>query len=281
VGELEQRAAAEQRKIAIMDNIQDHYALVTDALKAGDWRTLGYDSPAAWYRHVASSEHVAPEIRGALVRALRDEGFSLRSIGSELRISKNTAARELGQVSHDGTPARVTGQDGKSYPAGWKQPRELEQVSHAETPDQKRKEIYAALQQAAERLLARREHDAIVDAMLARPGMVEGGWPPQAGVVDDPALDDPADAEQIRREAEEHAAWALRSAEVNRVLDAAVLLHPDAAPVVITVTVYPARPTADDTADTGRASAEDVSRAIAVLQRRFLSLLDDAPRLAR
>jgi predicted transcriptional regulator len=109
------QAAARQRITQIQDNIQDHHVLVLEALQARDWETLNYSSPVAWYRDIASPEQVSPQIRASIVLALRDEGYSLRSIGSELHVSKNTVARDL--VSHDGTADRITGADGKDYPA--------------------------------------------------------------------------------------------------------------------------------------------------------------------
>jgi hypothetical protein len=250
------RTDAQRLDEKLRNAVQDLYELLIEAVSKEIWRPLGFADLGAWYSDVTVGKSVSPQTRAHLAGLLRSRGYSLRAIGGVLQVNKDTVAHDLRQGSHDGTPDRVTGLDGRSRPAGWKQ------LSSGQTVDQKREEMYAALQEAAERSHARREAEEreAAERLLARREAEE---------------QEPVDAEQIRREAEEHAAWALRSAEVNRVLDAAVLLHPDAAPVVITVTVYPARPTADDTADTGRASTEDISRAIAVLQRRYLSLHDD------
>lgn len=146
-------AAATTRAIQIKDNVQDHHMLVLEALQARDWETLEYSSPVAWYRDVANPEHVPPQIRGAIALAFRDEGYSLRAIGSELHVSKNTVARDL--VSHDGTADRITGADGKDYPAQRRAP-EL-----AERPKDR-----------AERL--EREAWFQSQAALGRPGFVTG-----------------------------------------------------------------------------------------------------------
>ena len=111
------RAAAERRAEQIRGNVADHVQLIAEGLEAKDWRTLGYDSPAGWYAAITDYHEVPVEIRRRLIAALRAEGYSLRGIGVELALSKDTVRRELGQVSQDETPGRVTGSDGKSYPA--------------------------------------------------------------------------------------------------------------------------------------------------------------------
>jgi transposase len=108
---------ANRRATAIRSNTRDRVELITMGLEHGDWRTLGYESPHKWYAALTDMMLAAPEIRRRLVAALRAEGYSLRGIASQLVVDKNTVARDLAEVSHDGTPERVTGTDGKTYPA--------------------------------------------------------------------------------------------------------------------------------------------------------------------
>jgi site-specific DNA-methyltransferase (adenine-specific) len=56
------------------------------------------------------------EQQKALMHKLRRRGLSLRTIAGELRLGKSTIAREVSRVP-DGTPEKVTGLDGRNYPA--------------------------------------------------------------------------------------------------------------------------------------------------------------------
>lgn len=78
--------------------------------------------------------HLTREQRRELVATLRGEGWSLRRIGEKLNVSPPTVLRDAGVTSE--TPAVITGQDGKQYPA------------HRPPP------IIAPTRQAAETLLA-------------------------------------------------------------------------------------------------------------------------------
>jgi transposase-like protein len=115
--------AADGRARKIRANTRERIQLITWGLEAGDWRTLGYDSPAAWYAELTDyNKLIPPDVRRRLVAALRNQGYSLRGIASELDVSKDTVARDLAgvsrdEVSHGETPDRVTGTDGKTYPA--------------------------------------------------------------------------------------------------------------------------------------------------------------------
>lgn len=111
------RQVAEQRAERIRANTKVRFRLVAEGLEAGDWRVLGFASPAAWYAALTDFTVASPEVRKRLVEALRAEGYSLRGIATELDVSKSTVERDLTQVSHDGTPDRVNGADGKTYPA--------------------------------------------------------------------------------------------------------------------------------------------------------------------
>jgi hypothetical protein len=121
----ERERKARSRATKIRTNTRERVRLITEGLEDGDWRELGYDSPAAWYAELTDYMLAPAEIRRRLAAALRAEGWSLRGIATELDVSKTTVERDL-EVSHSGTPEKVTGADGKSYPAV--QP----QVSHAQ-----------------------------------------------------------------------------------------------------------------------------------------------------
>ena len=122
------KAAANYRARLIRRNTRERIALITDGLESGDWRVLGYDTPAAWYAALTDYMLAPPDVRRRLAAAMRSEGYSLRRIATELDVSKDTAARDLGRVSDPETPGRVTGADGKSYPRS--QPGHRENRDH-------------------------------------------------------------------------------------------------------------------------------------------------------
>lgn len=109
--------AADRRRKQIRANTRDRIELITTELEAGDWRTLGHVSPVHWYAELTDFILAPASVRRRLAEALRAEGYSLRSIATELDVSSSTVARDLGQVSRDETPERITGADGKTYPA--------------------------------------------------------------------------------------------------------------------------------------------------------------------
>jgi hypothetical protein len=110
---------ADNRRRKIRANTRDRIEVITVGLERGDWRTLGYESPAAWYAELTDFMLAPADIRRRLAAALQGEGYSLRRIATELDVSKSTVERDLAdaEVSRDETPGRVTGSDGKSYPA--------------------------------------------------------------------------------------------------------------------------------------------------------------------
>jgi ParB-like chromosome segregation protein Spo0J len=63
--------------------------------------------------------HLTPELRRELVAELRADGKSVRGIAEALGVGKSTVERDLRTHQEtpvpNGTPATVTGQDGKSY----------------------------------------------------------------------------------------------------------------------------------------------------------------------
>jgi hypothetical protein len=111
---------ARRRADAIRETVSGHIELVALAVEERDWELLGYPDLKSWYSYVASEANVKATIRKRLTEALRAEGWSFRRIAGELEVSKTTVARE---VSRNGTPpaedqpGRVTGSDGKTYPA--------------------------------------------------------------------------------------------------------------------------------------------------------------------
>jgi transposase-like protein len=115
---------ARSRATKIRTGTRNIVELVTEGLEHGDWRVLGYDSPAAWYAELTDFMLAPPDVRKRLAAALHNEGYSLRRIATELDVSKDTVARDLddAQVSHHETPETVTGSDGKVYPASKPQP---------------------------------------------------------------------------------------------------------------------------------------------------------------
>lgn len=133
---LTPRQLAERRAERIRANTKVRFRLVTEALEAGDWRVLGYPSPAAWYAALTDYSVAAPEIRKRLAEALRAEGYSLRGIATELDVSKSTVERDLTGVSHGGTPDRVDGADGKTYPASKPKTSKPETYPATSTPAQ-------------------------------------------------------------------------------------------------------------------------------------------------
>jgi transposase len=118
---------AKHRADLIRGNVADHVQLVTEGLEAGDWRTLGFDTPASWYAAITDYHEIPVEIRRRLITALRAEGYSLRRIGVELAVSKETVARALSRNETTELPERIIGASGKSYPAS--RPRVVEQVT--------------------------------------------------------------------------------------------------------------------------------------------------------
>lgn len=77
--------------------------------------------------------HLTREQRRELVVRLRQQGWSLRRIAERLGVSKSQAERDASGVPF-GTPATVTGADGKQYPATKPAPVELPERHEAEAP---------------------------------------------------------------------------------------------------------------------------------------------------
>jgi hypothetical protein len=98
--------------------------------------TLGFPGWTAYVADALGGElQLSGEARQAMVQLMAGEGMSVRAIASATGASKSTVARDIGEVSHNGTPepeldvshdgtpddnrasepATVTGLDGKTY----------------------------------------------------------------------------------------------------------------------------------------------------------------------
>jgi transposase len=130
--------AASLRVKVIREHRDNALDLVATAIEQRDWEALDLAGPADWLALVFDEQAIARKVRRRLVAALRAEGYSLRSAALELGISKSTAARDLADVSHDGTaeqPERITGADGKSYAATRPEPEERVLTLQREEPE--------------------------------------------------------------------------------------------------------------------------------------------------
>jgi len=89
---------------------------IADAYACRDWLALDYGS---WYEYVKGEfgqelRQLSRTERSAAVQDLRTQGMSTRQIASATGAARNTVAAELAQTE---PPDRITGTDGKSYPA--------------------------------------------------------------------------------------------------------------------------------------------------------------------
>lgn len=98
---------------------------IADAFACRDWIALGYES---WYVYVEGEfgEQLARLDRGErreAVADLREQGMSTRQIASATGIAQTQVVRDLKQVNTNGSPATVTGSDGKQHPASRPTPK--------------------------------------------------------------------------------------------------------------------------------------------------------------
>lgn len=90
--------------------------LVITAYERGVWEPLGYASWDSYCRAEFGTARLRlpAEERAETVHSLREAGLSTRAIAAATGLGHGTVGRETAGVP-DGTPARVTGTDGKTY----------------------------------------------------------------------------------------------------------------------------------------------------------------------
>lgn len=109
---------------------------IADAYAHRDWATLGYDS---WFGYVEGEfgtelKALTRTERPEAVADLRRQGMSTRQIGTALGVAQTQVQRDLAQVNTNGSPDKVTGADGKTYPATKPQPAPAPEPTPAPTP---------------------------------------------------------------------------------------------------------------------------------------------------
>lgn len=95
---------------------------IADAYARRHWIALGY---AGWFEYVeaefgAELQKLSRDERPEAAHDLRSQGMSTRQIGHALGVSHTQANRDLAhadQVERNVPPEKVTGSDGKTYPA--------------------------------------------------------------------------------------------------------------------------------------------------------------------
>lgn len=137
---------------------------IADAYAQQDWRALGHPS---WHAYVTLEfgELLAalPTVeRREAVADLRSQGMSTRQIAGATGVDAKTVRNDLSQVGTssppEAEPAKVTGADGKSYPAARPTP------APKPTADPLPPEVAAQIQQRIEE----REAEAQKDAEIAK-----------------------------------------------------------------------------------------------------------------
>jgi hypothetical protein len=113
---------AEARDITgrIRASLDVAWDLLVRAYLEGAWRALGYTSWDA-YTDTELGEtrlRIPREQRRELVASMSDAGMSARAIGAALGVTEPTVRRDRAGASNDAPePPRITGVDGRSYPA--------------------------------------------------------------------------------------------------------------------------------------------------------------------
>lgn len=158
---------ARKRLGDIQDSIQHTEMLITEAIEAQDWRTLGFPDLMAWCREAASRRYLSKPDRSQLVRALADEGHSLRDIGFVLHVSKSAVQRELKPAVPFGTPESDEQPPRVTRPAEEKQAQRDDRKRDIELDRQAKERMAAAL--AAAELTAKakeiRQHLPVGDSL--------------------------------------------------------------------------------------------------------------------
>jgi hypothetical protein len=120
------RALSERIRQAARD-VSDHVArllqLVDQAIGGEAWLVLGYPSVAAYVVDVVEPMRLPAEQRRMVVGWLSGKGLSTRAIAPLLSVDQKTIVSDRRRLAaaapaeENSSPARVTGLDGRSYPA--------------------------------------------------------------------------------------------------------------------------------------------------------------------
>lgn len=94
-GTVVTHSPAEFRFAELQNAVQNFHVLLTEAIRADDWRALGYPDLATWYQDVTRGRSVSPQARGELALALQERDYSLRAIGGILHVTKSTVQRNI------------------------------------------------------------------------------------------------------------------------------------------------------------------------------------------
>lgn len=105
------KAKAEARFNRITRSLQNGFGELKAALAARDWQHLDFCDSAAGIPSLDRAQ------RAELVVLLRAEGASTRAIASATGASQSTVTRTIRARESGGSPERVNGADGKTYPA--------------------------------------------------------------------------------------------------------------------------------------------------------------------
>lgn len=117
-------ATARQRAERIRADLAGYTRMrqdIADAYACRDWLALGYDT---WFAYLEGE--FGPELqqlardrgeRRQAVADLRGQGLSTRQIGAVTGVDPKTVRNDLAEVGTSPQPERVTGSDGKTYPA--------------------------------------------------------------------------------------------------------------------------------------------------------------------
>jgi hypothetical protein len=92
---------------------------VKAAFRGRVWLALGYDSWQEWCDHEFDGFHLSVPQRREVVEELHKAGMSNRAIADAVGVSRETVNRDMSSGGTNVSPGadRVTGPDGKSYPA--------------------------------------------------------------------------------------------------------------------------------------------------------------------
>ena len=118
--EQAERIVANLDRLVVQANVVNGELIeeIAEALRLKAWVPLGYGSWEAMTE--ARGWEFSPRTstdRAALAKVMRESGMSYRAIGKLVGASKDTVQRDMGTVSNETVPDRITGTDGKQRPA--------------------------------------------------------------------------------------------------------------------------------------------------------------------